>query len=90
MSEKSSDTQQKFRTLTELKPSTAKEYQDAIIKRVDYFAKTGTSTFNNTIENTIVKGANLFLNAKDKIDAMLGDEVMDKVHNAIEKILLLF
>lgn len=90
MSEKSSDTQQKFRTLTELKPSTAKEYQDAIIKRVDYFAKTGTSTFNNTIENTIVKGANLFLNAKDKIDAMLGDEVMDKVHSAIEKILLLF
>lgn len=90
MSENSSDAQPKFRTLTELKPSTAKEYQDAIVKRVDYFAKTGTSTFNNAIENVVVTGASLFLNAKEKIDAMLGDELVDKVHSAIEKILLLF
>lgn len=90
MSEKSSDTQQKFRTLTELKPSTAKEYQDAIIKRVDHFAKTGTSTFNNAIENAVVTGASLFLNAKEKIDAMLGDELGEKVQSVIEKILLLF
>lgn len=89
MPENSSDAQPKFRTLTELTPSTAKEYQDAIVKRVDYFAETGTSTFNNAIENVIVTGASLFLNAKEKIDAMLGDELVDKVHSVIEKILLL-
>jgi len=46
--------------------------------------------FEKEIENAIVTGVSLFLNVKEKIDAMLGDELVDKLHSAIEKIVLLF
>jgi glucuronate isomerase len=90
MSDSNSDSGPKFRKLTELKPSTAQEYQEAMVKRVDHFAKTGTSTFNNALENVIVSGAGLFLNIKEKVDALLGDDLTDKVHDAFSKFLLLF
>lgn len=52
--------------------------------------KESTQWFEKEIENAIVTGVSLFLNVKEKIDAMLGDELVDKLHSAIEKIVLLF
>ncbi|MHA1147166.1 MAG: hypothetical protein ACTSR8_02870 [Promethearchaeota archaeon] len=79
----------KFRTLTKLKPTAAKEYQEAMLNRVEYFAKKNAkeSIFNNFMENTIVKGLSTILNLKVKVDEMLGDN-RDKVQEVIEKILL--
>jgi len=80
----------KLRTLTELKPTAAKEYQEAMLQRVDHFAKKGDSIFNNRLENLIVKGLSGILDLKVKIDDMLGEDLKLKVHGVIEKILLTF
>ncbi|MHA1292616.1 MAG: hypothetical protein ACTSQJ_08125 [Promethearchaeota archaeon] len=80
---------QKFRQLTELRQSAGKEYQDIMLKRVEYFSKkySKDSIFNNFIENTIVRGLSTILDLKVKIDEALGDN-KEKVQNFIEKILL--
>lgn len=90
MTENETESKPKFRKLTELKASTAQEYQDALIKRVDHFAQTGNSTFNNAIENAIVTGANLFVSIKEKVEGILGKEIKEKVQDAFGKFLLLF
>ncbi len=77
----------KLRKLTELKPSAAKEYQDAILKRVDYFAQKKDSSFNNFMENTVVSVLKGLLNFKVQADKMLGDN-KEKVHDIVEKVLL--
>jgi len=64
--------------------------QDKMLNAHTLLSYNLTSKFNNPIESIIVSGAGLFLNAKEKIDAMLGDELVGKIHSAIEKILLLF
>ncbi len=80
----------KIRTLTELRATAGKEYQDAMLQRVDHFQKKGDSIFNNRVENIIVKGLSGLLDLKVKIDDMLGEDLKLKVHNAIEKLLLTF
>jgi len=80
----------KRRKLIELRQSAGKEYQEAMLNRVDHFAKeySKDSIFTNTFENTFVKGLSAILDLKVKIDEALGEN-KDKVQDAIEKILLL-
>jgi len=81
----------KIRELIELDTTTAKEYEEAMLKRVDYFAKKNAekSIFNNFIQNTVVKGLSTLLDFKVKIDESLGEENLKKVNDVIDKILLL-
>jgi len=77
----------KIRKLVDLKASTAEEYQEAMLHRVEHFSKRKDSVFNDFVENTIVQGLKLALNAKVEIDKMLGDN-KDKVHKILENVLL--
>ncbi len=81
----------KLRELVELDTTTAKEYEEAMLKRVEYFAKRNAekSIFNNFIQNTVVKGLSTLLDIKIKIDESIGEENLKKVHDVIDKILLL-
>ena len=81
----------KIRELVELDTTTAKEYEEAMLKRVDYFANKNAekSIFNNFIQNTVVKGLSTLLDLKLKIDESLGEENLKKVNDVIDKILLL-
>ena len=81
----------KLRQLTELKTETAKEYQDAMLNRVEYFKQKNLekSSFNSFIQNTVVKGLSTILNLKSNIDKALGEENLKKVNNLIENALLL-
>ncbi|MFX0072626.1 MAG: hypothetical protein ACFFAO_16200 [Candidatus Hermodarchaeota archaeon] len=83
-------TDSKFVELTELTTSTGKEYEDAMLQRVEYFAKKNAekSVFNNFIQNTVVKGLSSILDLKVKIDESLGEENLKKVHEAIDQLLL--
>ena len=80
----------KLRKLVELRQSAGKEYQDAMLNRVDQFTKeyTKDSIFSNVFENTFVKGMSAILDLKVKIDEALGEN-KEKVQDAIEKLLLL-
>ena len=77
----------KIRKLVDLTPSTAEEYKEAIVHRVEHFSKRRDSVFNDFAENTIVQGLKLALQAKTKIDEMLGDN-KDKFHKILENVLL--
>lgn len=79
----------KLRKLTSLRKSAAKEYEEAMLKRVDYFAEkhAENSIFNNFLENTLVKGLSSLLEVKTKVDDMLGEN-KEKMHEVIEKVLL--
>lgn len=80
----------KVRELIELNTTTAKEYEEAMLTRVEYFAKKNAekSIFNNFIQNTVVKGLSTILDLKVKIDESLGKENLKKVHDVIDQILL--
>jgi len=77
----------KIRELTELKPTAAEEYQDAMLKRVDHFSQQRDSTFNSFVENTIVSGLRVLLDLKVKVDEALGDN-KEKFYDIVEKLLL--
>lgn len=81
----------KIRELVELDTTTAKEYEEAMLTRVEYFANKNAekSIFNNFIQNTVVKGLSTLLDLKLKIDESLGEENLKKVNDVIDKILLL-
>ena len=76
----------KTRELTELKATTATEYQDAMLGRVEYFAQKNRekSIFNSTVQNTIIKGLGTILDLKIKVDKALGEENLKKVHEVID------
>ncbi len=80
----------KLRQLTELKTQTAKEYQDAMLNRVEYFKEKNLqkSQFNSFIQNAVVKGLGAALNLKTQIDKSLGEENLKKVHEIFDNILL--
>ena len=88
MAEEESD--MKIRELVELNTATAKEYEDAMLNRVEYFAKKNAekSIFNNFIQNTVVKGLSTVLDLKVKLDESLGKENLKKVHEVLDQILL--
>ncbi len=79
----------KIRKLTELKPTAAKEYQDAMLNRINFFSNQGKSSiFNNKLENAIVQGIGALLNLKVKLDESLDDKKRESLHSTIEKLLL--
>jgi len=81
----------KIRKLVELKTSTAKEYEQIMLDRVEEFKNKNAekSVFNNFIQNTLVTGVGALLNLKVKVDEALGEDNLKKVHEAVDKILLL-
>ncbi|MBY9020199.1 MAG: hypothetical protein KGD67_04005 [Candidatus Lokiarchaeota archaeon] len=80
----------KLRKLVELKTSTADEYQDAMLDRVEYFKKQNQqkSIFNSTIQNTVVQTLSTVLNLKIQAEKGLGEENLKKVHEFLDRILL--
>lgn len=78
----------KIRKLTSLRPSAAEEYREAIMHRVDHFSQQRNSVFNNMVENILVKGLELFLEAKVKVDDLLGDQ-KETAQEMFEKLLFL-
>ncbi|TXT62198.1 MAG: hypothetical protein BAJALOKI3v1_650013 [Promethearchaeota archaeon] len=78
----------KIRKLIDLTPSTAEEYKEAMLHRVEHFSKRKDSVFNDFMENTIVQTLKIGLNAKVQLDKMLGEN-KEKVHDMLEKVLML-
>ena len=81
----------KIRKLVELKTSTAKEYEQIMLDRIEEFKNKNAekSVFNNFVQNTLVTGIGTLLNLKVKVDEALGEDNLKKVHDAVDKILLL-
>jgi len=80
----------KLRKLVELKTSTAEEYQNAMLDRVEYFKKQNQkkSIFNSTIQNTVVQGLSTVLELKVQVEKALGEETTKKVQEFIDQFLL--
>ncbi len=90
MVEEKKDSDPKFRQLTELKQTAAEEYQQAMLHRVEEFSQKRDSVFNRAFENILMTSVDLFLNVKEKIDGMIGDDMKDKLQDAFQKMLLAF
>ena len=80
----------KLRKLVELKTSTAEEYQDAMLDRVEFFKNQnkGKSIFNSTIQNTVVQAMSTVLDLKLELEKSIGLENMKKVHDFLDEFLL--
>jgi hypothetical protein len=80
----------KLRKLVELKTTTADEYQDAMLDRVEYFKKQNQqkSIFNSSIQNTVVQGLSTVLDLKIQVEKALGEETTKKVQEFIDQFLL--
>lgn len=80
----------KIKKLVKLSPSTAEEYKEAMLNRVEYFKKKNQekSVFNSTVKNVVVKGLSTLLNVKVQVDKALGEENLEKVHDALDQVLL--
>ncbi len=80
----------KLRKLVELKTSTAEEYQDAMLDRVEYFKKQNQqkSIFNSTIQNTVVQTLSTVLDLKIQAEKAIGVDNMKKVHEFLDEFLL--
>jgi hypothetical protein len=80
----------KIRKLVELKTSTAEEYQEAMLNRVEYFKEKNQekSQFNSFIQNTVVKAFSTLLSLKTKVDESLGEENLKKVHEVLDNVLM--
>ena len=80
----------KLRKLVELKTSTADEYQDAMLERIEYFKGQNQqkSIFNSTIQNTVVQTLSTVLDLKIQLEKSLGEENLKKVHEFIDEFLL--
>ena len=81
----------KIRKLVELRTSTAKEYEDVMLSRVEEFKdiKGDKSGFNNAIQNTIVKTFSTILDLKLEVEKALGEDNVKKIREALDNILLL-
>lgn len=80
----------KVRKLTELKMSTEKDLEEAMLKRVEYFKEQDSkkSGFNNSLQNTFFQALGSLLDVKVAIDKAIGEENLEKIHNVIDNILL--
>jgi hypothetical protein len=80
----------KIRKLVELRTSTAKEYEDVMLSRVEEFKNKNAekSIYNNILQNTLVKAFSTLLDLKLEVDKALGEENLKKVHKTIDDILL--
>lgn len=81
----------KIRKLAELRTSTAKDYEDAMLTRVEEFKeiKGEQSGFNNFLQNSVFKAISTALDLKVQVDKALGEENLKKLRKAIDDILLL-
>ncbi|MHA2472266.1 MAG: hypothetical protein ACXAES_03415 [Promethearchaeota archaeon] len=81
----------KLRKLVELKTSTAKEYEQVMLERVEEFKNKNAekSVFNNFLQNTLVSGFGVLLDLKVKVDEVLGEENLKKIHDILDSTLLL-
>ncbi|MFW9968575.1 MAG: hypothetical protein ACFFDF_00145 [Candidatus Odinarchaeota archaeon] len=81
----------KIRKLAELRTNTAKDYEDAMLKRVEEFkdVKGEKSGFNDMLQNTFFKALSTALDLKTQVDKALGEDNLKKLHKAIDDILLL-
>ncbi len=81
----------KIRKLTELKTVTDKDYEDAMLRRVEEFKTTKgkDSQFNDVLQNTVFKALSSALDLKVQVDKALGKDNLKKLHKAIDDILLL-
>lgn len=84
------DEEFKVKELVELNTNAGEEYQEAMVKRVEYFAKKNAenSVFNNIVQNTLIKSLGTILDLKVKVDNAIGEENMKKVHDFLDEILL--
>ena len=80
----------KIRKLVELRTTTAKEYEDVMLSRVEEFKSKNAnkSKFNDIIQNTFVKAFSTMLELKLQVDKVIGEENLEKVHKVIDDILL--
>jgi len=80
----------KIRKLVELRTTTAKEYEDVMLSRVEEFKEQnkGNSQFNNAVQNTIVKAFSTLLDLKLEVEKAIGEETVKKAHKVIDDILL--
>ncbi|MFW9988313.1 MAG: hypothetical protein ACFFC3_06635 [Candidatus Odinarchaeota archaeon] len=81
----------KIRKLTELKTVTDKDYEEAMLRRVEEFKDTKgkDSQFNDVLQNTVFKALSTALDLKVQVDKALGEDNLKKLHKAIDDILLL-
>jgi len=81
----------KIRKLAELKTVTNKDYEEAMLRRVDEFKaqKKESSQFNDALQNTFFKALSTALDLKVQVDKALGKDNLKKLHKAIDDILLL-
>ncbi len=81
----------KIRKLAELKTVTNKNYEEAMLKRIDEFKeqKKEKSQFNDVFQNTFFKALNTAFDLKVQVDKAIGEDNLKKLHKAIDDILLL-
>ena len=80
----------KIRKLVELKTTAAKEYEEAMLNRVEYFKKKNLekSQFNSVLQNTVINTVSAILNVKENIDKTIGEENLKKIRKLVDNILL--
>lgn len=80
----------KVRKLAELNTTTAKDFEDAMLKRVEYFKEQNEkkSGFNSTVQNTFFKAFSSVLDLKIGLDKAIGADNLKQIHKAIDEILL--
>ena len=81
----------KIRKLADLRTVTDKDYEEAMLKRVDEFKQTKQekSQFNDVLQNTFFKALSTALDLKVQVDKALGEDNLKKLHKALDDILLL-
>jgi len=81
----------KIRKLAELRTVTNKDYEEAMLRRVDEFKaqKKESSQFNDVLQNTFFKALSTAFDLKVQVDKALGKDNLKKLHKAIDDILLL-
>lgn len=90
MTEENKKPEPTFRQLAELKATTAEEYQKAMLNRVEYFSQKRDSVFNSFFENVLMFSVGTLLDFKEKVDALIGDDVKEKFQDAFQKLILTF
>lgn len=80
----------KVRKLAELKTSTEKDLEEAMLKRVEYFKEQNAkkSGFNNNLQNLFFQSFGSILDFKLQIDKAIGEENLEKIHKVVDNILL--
>ncbi len=81
----------KIRKLAELRTVTDKDYEAAMLRRVDEFKEKekDKSQFNDVLQNTFFKALSTALDLKVQVDKALGEDNLKKLRKAIDDILLL-